>query len=327
MTGNVPAGGAGDNHQQLRGSMATKDRSIPLIIVGSVGIDTIETPSDRRVGILGGSASYACVAASFFAKTGMVGVVGTDFPRAYRDLFRRRAVDLAGLQVVPGETFRWSGVYEQNMDHRRTISTELGVFADFAPALPPAYRGSPFVFLANIHPALQRHVLTQTRGPRFVLLDTMDLWINTAREELIEVMRGVTMVTINESEARHLTGEHTLIKAAGTLLRHGPKFIVIKRGENGSMLFTRKGIYLVPAFPLEVVADPTGAGDTFAGAFLGALVAGGRTDETAIRKALVYGSVVASFGCEDFSLDRLKKLSRREIETRAVRFRRMARVI
>lgn len=300
---------------------------LPLIIVGSVGIDTIETPLDRRVGILGGSASYACVAASFFAGTGMVGVVGTDFPKAYRDLFRRRGVNIEGLQVVPGETFRWSGVYEQNMDHRRTLSTELGVFASFSPELPASYRASPFVFLANIHPALQLHVLSQTRKPKFVLLDTMDLWINTAREALAAVMGRVTMVTVNESEARHFTGEHTLIKAAKKLLKLGPKYVCIKRGENGSMLFTKNGICLVPAFPLETVADPTGAGDTFAGAFLGALAATGRTDEISIRKAMVYGSVVASFGCEDFSLDRLKRLSSREIEARANQFRRMSRVV
>lgn len=311
----------------MKRNMKAKNNKLPLVIVGSVGIDTIETPSDRRVGILGGSASYACVAASFFTKVGMVGVVGTDFPKAYSGLFRKSGVNIDGLQVVPGETFRWSGVYEQNMDHRRTLSTELGVFASFSPELPEAYRTSPYVFLANIHPALQLHVLSQTKKPKFVLLDTMDLWINTAREALADVMRKVTMITVNESEARHYTGEHTLIKAARKLLKHGPKFVVIKRGENGSMLFTKDTISLIPAFPLETVTDPTGAGDTFAGAFLGALAASGRTDEASIRKAMVYGSVVASYGCEDFSLDRLKRLSHREIESRASQFRKMARVV
>jgi cytidine kinase len=300
--------------------------ALPIAIVGSVGIDTIETPSDRRVGILGGSASYACVAASYFAKTGMVGVVGTDFPKAYSKLFTSSGVDIAGLQVVPGETFRWSGVYEQNMDHRRTISTELGVFASFSPELPEAYRASPYVFLANIHPALQLHVLAQTKKPKFVLLDTMDLWINTARDTLTEVMKKVTMITINESEARHYTGEHTLIKAARKLLSHGPKFVVIKRGENGSMLFTKKNISLIPAYPLENLTDPTGAGDTFAGAFIGSLAENDLLTEHAVRSAMVYGSVVASFGCEGFSLDRLKKLTRREIEKRAALFRKMAHV-
>jgi sugar/nucleoside kinase (ribokinase family) len=236
-------------------------------------------------------------------------------------------VDIEGLLVVRGETFRWSGVYEQNMDHRRTLSTELGVFASFSPELPDSYRSSPYVFLANIHPALQLHVLAQAKKPKFVLLDTMDLWINTARDALSEVMSKVTMVTVNESEARHYTGEHTLIKAAKKLLTLGPKFVIIKRGENGSMLFTKTGIHLVPAFPLETVVDPTGAGDTFAGAFLGALAASGRVNEAAIRKAMVYGSVVASFGVEDFSLDSLKKLTVGEIEARAGLFRKMARVV
>lgn len=306
--------------------MKKPSASLPIVIVGSVGIDTIETPTDRRVGILGGSASYACVAASYFAKTGMVGVVGTDFPKAYSKLFTSSGVDIAGLQVVSGETFRWSGVYEQNMDHRRTISTELGVFASFSPELPESYRASPYVFLANIHPALQLHVLAQTKKPKFVLLDTMDLWINTARDTLTEVMKKVTMITINESEARHYTGEHTLIKAARKLLSHGPKFVVIKRGENGSMLFTKKNISLIPAYPLENLTDPTGAGDTFAGAFIGSLAENDLLTEHAVRSAMVYGSVVASFGCEGFSLDRLKKLSRREIEKRASLFRKMAHV-
>ena len=307
--------------------MPVAKKSLPVVIVGSVGIDTIETPADRRVGVLGGSASYACVASSFFAKTGMIGVVGTDFPKAYRDLYRSRGIDTTGLQTQPGETFRWSGVYEQNMDHRRTISTELGVFADFKPAVPEAYRSAPFLFLANIAPALQLHVLKQSGRSKFVLLDTMDLWINTAREALVEVMRHATMITVNESEARHFTGEKSLIKAAEVLRKHGPAYVCIKRGENGSMLFTGKGIFMIPAYPLESVVDPTGAGDTFAGAFLGALAEGGSIAAPAIRRAMAYGSVVASYGCEGFSLDALKRLKRRDIEQRATLFRRMAHVL
>ena len=307
--------------------MPVTKKSLPVVIVGSVGIDTIETPADRRVGVLGGSASYACVASSFFAGTGMIGVVGTDFPKAYRDLYRARGIDTAGLQTQPGETFRWSGVYEQNMDHRRTLSTELGVFADFKPAVPETYRSAPFLFLANIAPALQLHVLKQAGRSRFVLLDTMDLWINTARDALVEVMRHATMITVNESEARHFTGEKSLIKAAAILRKHGPTYVCIKRGENGSMLFTGKGIFMIPAYPLESVVDPTGAGDTFAGAFLGALAEGGSVAAPAIRRAMVYGSVVAAFGCEGFSLDALKRLKRRAIEQRATLFRRMAHVL
>jgi sugar/nucleoside kinase (ribokinase family) len=299
---------------------------IPLVIVGSVGIDTIETPGDRRAGILGGSASYACAAASFFARVGMVGVVGTDFPQTYRDLYARFGVDTEGLQTRVGETFRWSGVYETNMDNRRTISTELNVFASFSPELPASYAGCQYLFLANISPGLQLHVLEQAHKPRFVLLDTMDLWINTARDELLQVIRRVTMLTINESEARHLTGERALLKAARKLLELGPKYVVIKKGEHGSVLFSAKGIFLMPAYPLEDVVDPTGAGDTFAGGFLGALAKQGTVTESSIRKAMAYGSVVASFGVEDFSLDRLKSLTPEEIEIRMLAFRKMARL-
>ena len=297
--------------------------AVDLVIVGSVGLDTIETPADRRTDVMGGSASYACVAASFFAKVGMVGVVGTDFPAAYRGVYRRCGVDTAGLQVRPGQTFRWSGVYEANMDNRRTLSTCLNVFAEFSPELPPAYAAAPYLFLANISPDLQMHVLDQMRRPRFVLLDTMDLWINTAQASLLKVIGRVDMLTLNESEARHLTGEHALVKAARFLLRLGPSFICIKKGEHGSLLFSRHGIYLMPAFPLEDVRDPTGAGDTFAGGFLGALARGGQLTEHGIRKALIYGSVAASFGVEDFSLDRLVKLRKPDLERRARVYRKM----
>jgi len=298
-----------------------------LIIVGSVGIDTIETPREKRESILGGSASYACAAASFFVKTGMVGVVGTDFPESFTGLYRKFGVDTAGLQVKEGATFRWSGVYEKNMDHRRTISTELNVFAEFSPELPETYRGAPYLFLANISPDLQRHVLNQVHKPRFILLDTMDLWINVAKDSLIDVIGRVHMITLNESEARHLTGEHSLIRAARQLLDMGPKYVCIKKGENGSVLFSRKGIAMMPAFPLEDVQDPTGAGDTFAGGFMGALARSGATSLSAIRKAMTYGSVVASFGVEQFSLNRLESLNLLEIEERALLFRKMGRIL
>ena len=297
-----------------------------LVVVGSIGIDTIETPQARRPDILGGSVSYACAAASFFARAGMVGVVGSDFPRAHVALFRRLGIDTAGLQTVEGRTFRWSGVYEQNMDQRRTLSTELNVFADFQPELPAAYRAAPFLFLANIAPALQLHVLDQMQAPRFVLADTMDLWINVALDDLRRVIKRVDMLTLNESEARHLTGRHNLLAAAGQLLKMGPRHVLIKKGEHGSILFSSGGrIFLMPAFPLEEVRDPTGAGDTFAGGFIGRLAAGGRCDEAALRRAMVYGSVVASFGVEDFSLGRLRRISRADIDRRTALFRRMCR--
>jgi cytidine kinase len=304
-----------------------KNASPPaVVIVGSVGLDEIETPRTKRKNQLGGSASYACAAASFFARPGMVGVVGTDFPARCRATYRRFGIDLAGLQARAGRTFRWGGAYEENMNNRRTLFTELNVFAEFSPELPEAYRGAPYLFLANIQPALQLHVLRQMRRPRFILLDTMDLWINTAFGDLIDVIGRVDMLTVNESEARHLAGEPNLVRAARRLLDLGPRYVAIKRGEYGSMLFSARGIALVPAFPLDDVRDPTGAGDTFAGAFLGALARAGRIGEDAIRAAMTYGSVVASFGVEDFSLNRLGRLGRADIEARARELRRMGAV-
>ena len=304
----------------------TDPESVKLVVVGSVGIDTIETPAERRESILGGSASYACAAASFFTKAGLVGVVGSDFPPDYANLYRQLDIDIEGLQTVPGQTFRWTGVYEANMDNRRTICTELNVFASFKPDLPPSYRGAPFVFLANISPDLQLHVLDQVRKPRLVAADTMDLWINTAREPLMEVIRRVDVLTMNESEARHLTGQHMLLKAARSLLAMGPRFVIVKKGEHGSILFSEDDVFLMPAFPLEEVRDPTGAGDSFAGGFMGALASGGKVTRAAIRRAMMYGNIVASFGVEEFSVDRLAKLNLEQIEERASLFRRMTHV-
>lgn len=307
----------------MSAARASKKSPVDVVVVGSIGIDTVETPQARRESILGGSASYACAAASFFARVGMVGVVGTDFPRKSRNLYKRFGINTDGLQVVKGETFRWSGVYEENMDNRRTLSTDLNVFASFSPELPESYRNAPFLFLANISPSLQLHVLSQVDRPRFVMLDTMDLWINIARDALTEVIRRVDMLTLNESEARAFTGQHSLVHAARQLLELGPRYVVIKKGEHGSILFTRNSIALLPAFLLEDVSDPTGAGDAFAGGFLGALARGGVVNEKAIRRAMGYGSVVASFGVEDFSLDRLARLKRPELEARFRLFRKM----
>ena len=298
-------------------------RNVQLVIVGSVGLDTIETPAARHADVLGGSASYACAAASFFTRTGMVGVVGGDFGDDYLDIYRGFGFDLNGLQIRAGRTFRWSGVYEDNMDNRRTLSTELNVFADFAPDLPENYRRAPFLFLANIAPALQLRVLDQIRRPRFIVADTMDLWINTALKDLKKVIRRIDLLTLNESEARRLTGEHTLIKAARHLLGWGPQYVIIKKGEHGAVLFSRRGTFLMPAYPLEEVHDPTGAGDTFAGGFIGYLANAGTVSEPAIRRAMLYGSVVASFNVEAFSLNRLRNLKRRDIERRIRDFEQM----
>ena len=308
------------------GNLMKKTIAPKLVIVGSIGIDTIETPSEKHVEILGGSVSYACAAASFFVKTGMVGVVGTDFPAQHRALWEKMGIDLAGLQTEEGKTFRWSGVYEANMDNRRTLLTELNVFERFTPELPEAYRNAPFLFLGNIAPELQLHVLEQVHSPEFVLIDTMDLWINIAREKLVQVVGKCDMLTLNESEARLFTGEHSLMAAAEALLAMGPRFVLIKKGQSGSMLFSKNGIFLLHAFPLADFKDPTGAGDTFAGGLMGALAEFGETDEKSIRRAMVYGSVTAAFGVEEFSLERLATLDRKQIELRADRLKSMCRI-
>ena len=301
----------------------TAGKDVQLVIVGSIGLDTIATPWARREEILGGSVSYACAAASFFAPVGMVGVVGSDFPDACVDIYRKFGIDLLGLQRSDGRTFRWSGVYEADMNSRRTLLTELNVFGSFMPVLPAAYRRAPFVFLANISPDLQLHVLSQVESPKFVAADTMDLWINTAREPLMKLIRRVDLLTLNESEARLLAGEHNLVKAARGILEWGPAYVLIKKGEHGAMLFSRHGAAVIPAFPLEHVLDPTGAGDTFAGGLMGALAEYGAADQMTLRRAMAYGAVVASFGVEAFSLERLQKLNRAEIEERMGAYRQL----
>ena len=300
--------------------------AVDLIIVGSIGIDTIETPTEKREEILGGSVSYACAAASFFSHTGMVGVVGTDFPQEFRDTWSTMSIDLEGLQTVKGKTFRWGGAYHENMDNRDTLFTDLGVFETFSPELPEDYKEAPYLFLGNIHPALQLHVLEQVKNPQFVLIDTMDLWINIAKDDLTKVISKCHMLTLNESEAQLFTGEHTLTLAAKQLLELGPKYVLIKKGGNGSMLFTKEDTFLLHAYPLDSLKDPTGAGDTFAGGLMGALCASGKTDKEAIRQAMVYGSIVASFGVEEFSLERLTQLDRDEIEIRVAEFKEMCRI-
>ncbi len=291
-------------------------KPVKLVVVGSIGLDTIETAHAKKEEILGGSVSYACAAASFFSHTGMVGVVGTDFPASCLEAYRQFGIDLKGLQTAQGKTFRWSGVYEKDMNNRRTLATELNVFGEFKPELPADYAKAPFLFLANISPELQLHVLSQAKSVRFVAADTMDLWINIARKPLMDVIKAVDLLTLNESEARLISDEYNLLKAARKILGWGPKYLIIKKGEHGAMLFSKAGIFVVPAYPLEMFHDPTGAGDSFAGGFMGALSEKGEIDDSAIRRAMGYGSVVASFGVEEFSLDRLCRLSRHDIQNR-----------
>jgi sugar/nucleoside kinase (ribokinase family) len=301
-------------------------RTIDVVVVGSVGLDDIATPVERRRGLLGGSVTYACAAASFFSRVGMVGVVGNDFPAAGIDAYRRFGIDIEGLQQVRGKTFRWSGEYDADMINRRTLKTELNVFERFQPELPDRYRDAPYVLLGNISPELQLHVLEQTRRPAFVLADTMDLWINVARDALMDVIGRVHMLALNDAEARLLTGKHSIRQAAAQIQGLGPRYVVIKKGEHGSMLVAGDKLFLFPAFPLDAVRDPTGAGDMFAGAFLGALAKSGRTSLPAVREALLMGAVVASFGVETFSLDRLLELTPREIGRRLAELKRMIRV-
>jgi cytidine kinase len=301
--------------------------NIDLVIVGSIGLDTIETKFDKRENLLGGSVSYACAASSFFARTGMVGVVGADFPDAYMDCYRRFNIDLEGLMTdQAGKTFAWSGVYEEDMINRRTLSTDLNVLADFAPELPEAYRDAPFILLGNISPALQLHVLSQARSPKFVIADTMDLWINIAKEPLLDLIGKVNLLMLNDEEARLLTKEHNLKTCAKKILDMGPDYVVIKKGEHGAMLVTREGMFLVPAYPVDSVIDPTGAGDSFAGGFMGYLAKQGEVTDRVVKEALLCGSVVASFGVEAFSLEKLESLTVEQIDSRLAELKQMIQI-
>src|SRR5580658_1236369 len=287
-----------------------------VLIVGSTALDSIKTPHAENPRLLGGSASHAGVAASFFGPVNLVGIVGDDFPDRYLALYRKHKSDLEGLQIVPGKTFHWSGEYEVNMNNRRTLATELGVFETFTPHLPASYRDSEFVLLANIAPGLQHHVLDQMRRPKLVVADTMDLWLNIALPELLKLLPRVDGFVLNESEARQLTQEDNLFVAAKKIQKMGPKFVIIKKGEHGAMLSSRAGLFLSPAFPLEKVVDPTGAGDSFVGGMMGYLAAAEGPVESHLRRAMVYGSIVASYCCEGFGVTATTRATRAGIEKR-----------
>lgn len=300
-----------------------KSTTPDIVVVGSVAFDSVKTSKAAHEKLLGGSASYTSIAAALFARTGIVGVVGEDFPQAYMDVFLNANVDTQGLQREPGKTFHWSGVYEDDMNNRHTHCTDLNVFADFNPVIPEAYRASPFLCLGNIAPALQARVLDQMEKPRFTVLDTMDLWINTAREALLGVIRRVDLLTVNEHEARHLTGKGSLLKAAHKILEMGPQYALIKKGEHGAFLMSKDDILIVPAWPLVDVLDPTGAGDTFAGGLIGTLAAHGKITRENLHDALVNATVAAAYTCEAFSVDRLRAITRGDLEERARLFRNM----
>jgi sugar/nucleoside kinase (ribokinase family) len=291
-----------------------------ILVVGTVAFDSIETPSGSAERVLGGSASYFAMGASFFAPVRIVGVVGKDFPAEYLDLFTRRGIDLEGLKRETGDTFHWRGRYHEDLNVRDTIELHLNVLAGFVPRLPESYRDAEHVFLGNIDPEMQLEVLSQLRCFRLVACDTMDHWINNSARALRKVLAKVETLVVNDSEARLLSGENNIVRAARSILKMGPKTILIKRGEYGVLQFSDSSVFAVPAYPLEEVFDPTGAGDSFAGGFFGQLARSGDAGRGGLRRAIVYGSVVASFTVEDFGLKRLGSLSMDEIEERYRRF-------
>lgn len=299
-----------------------------VLIVGSIALDDIKTPLAEHANLLGGSASYGAVSASFFSPVNLVGIVGNDFPKEHIELFEKRKVDIEGLQIVEGGTFRWSGEYMWDMNTRETRSVALNVFEHFNPVLPESYRDTPFILLANIAPDLQHHVLDQVRLPRFVIADTMDLWINIAKPRLIELLARVHMLILNDSEARELTGETSLIKAGRKLQDLGPQYVAVKKGEHGCLLFGDEGqFFSCPAYPLEDIHDPTGAGDSFAGGVAGYLAKNCSEREVTfadLKEAIIYGSVLASYNVEEFSLERLKRVDQAQIDERYAAFRRIS---
>ncbi len=298
-----------------------------LVVVGSVAYDGVETPHGRVERMLGGACTYIALAASYFTHVKIVAVVGDDFDQADLDLLASRGIDLAGLERVPGKTFYWAGVYSEDMNDRTTLRTELNVFADFQPKLPDHYKSQPYLMLGNIQPSLQRGVREQMNGLRLAGGDTMNYWISDYREELLETLKGWDFLLINDSEARELSGERVLRRAAHAILDMGPHTLVIKRGEYGAILFRKDGYFSVPGYLLDRVFDPTGAGDSFAGGFVGYLAeqgidpAGGKVDVSHLRAAVVYGSVMGSFCCERFGVDRFRTLTRAEIDGRFQEFR------
>ena len=287
-----------------------------VLIVGSTALDSIRTPKAENPRLLGGSASHAAVAASFFSPVKLIGVVGDDFPKRYLQLYRRHGIDLAGLQVKPGKTFHWSGEYEVNLNNRRTLLTELGVFESFTPHLPDTHKTTPFVLLANIAPSLQHHVLDQMANTKFVVADTMDLWLNIALPDLLRLLKRIDGFVLNDSEAHQLTKEDNVFAALRKIHQLGPKYVIIKKGSHGSILSGPRGFFICPAYPLHKVCDPTGAGDSFVGGMMGYLAAARGSVDKNIRRAMIHGSVVASFCCEGFGLNRTTRIKRAHIDQR-----------
>jgi len=297
---------------------------VSLLVVGSIALDSVRTPNGDRENALGGSATYFCTAASFFCDTRLVGVVGGDFPEEHRRYLEGRRADCAGLVVEEeGLTFRWSGVYEGDMSHAQTLSTELNVLGTFRPRLPESFRDSGYVFLANAGPALQKDVKDQLTGPRLVVADTMNLWIDTALEDLKALLKEIGGFVLNDAEARQLTGIQNLAKAARAIVAAGPEFVIIKKGEHGAMLLYEDEFFVAPAYPTENVVDPTGAGDSFAGGTMGYLAACGTVDKATLRRAILRGTAVASFAVQGFSVEGLCAADADAVEARVSELVRM----
>jgi sugar/nucleoside kinase (ribokinase family) len=294
---------------------------VSLLVVGSVAYDALESPYGKVERTLGGAATYFSVAAAFFTHVNLVAIVGDDFPPKDEAIFRKRSIDIEGLERTAGKCFFWAGRYSENLNERITLATDLNVFAEFKPRLPQKYRSSRYVFLANIAPDLQRDVLHQVNGtPKIAAMDTMNYWIERTNAELRETLKHVDILMINDSETRQLSSEHNLLHAARRIFKMGPSTLVVKRGEYGAMLVDKNGVFCIPAFPLEEPHDPTGAGDSFAGGFMGYLAGVGSKSEVALRRAMVYGSVLGSFAVERFGLERLLSLKKRDIHARARHF-------
>lgn len=289
---------------------------VNLVIVGTIGYDNIETPFGKRENVLGGSASYAGIAASFFTSAGIVSIVGSDFQEQHKQLLQSKNISLQGLKQMSGKTFAWGGAYIDDMNEAKTIFTDLNTLIDFDAEVPEEYRNAPYVFLANTDPELQMKVIQQLKQPKFIVMDTMNFWITTKKKELLEVIGKVDVLLMNDGEARMLFQTRNLLQAAREALQRGPKFVIIKKGEHGALLFSNQSHFSAPSYPLEVVKDPTGCGDCFAGGFMGYLAKHQVVDEASLRKAIIYGSVIASFNAEDFSVERISRTTQEEIEQR-----------
>jgi sugar/nucleoside kinase (ribokinase family) len=294
-----------------------------VLVVGSVALDSVETPFGKADQVIGGSGTFFSASASHLSPVQLVGVVGDDYPMSQLEPLRKRGVDMAGLEQAKGESFRWRGRYRHDLNSAETLETHLGVFSHFSPKIPPQFKSAPFVFLANIDPRLQLDVLKQVNKPKLVACDTMNFWIESRRPDIIELIKHVDLITLNDGEARQLTDCANLVKAARWIMQRGPSMVIIKKGEHGAFLFKEKSIFFAPAYPLEEVFDPTGAGDSFAGGFMGYLARTGDLSDANLRRAVVYGSAMGSFAVEKFSVQRLLEITASDIASRVAEFKRL----